>query len=367
MNNAAPPVPQRGDGGHAMPRIVHVLDPRFPGGTSSAVAQELDVLSALYRPRISAISSAMFKGHELARPLEQVVRAKGVTLEWDPKVISADLVIVHNPSFLKFQSTFDARIIARRLIVVTHENFLRPGGEEGFDVAACLGMISRASLVLDKVLAPVSPSNRDTILQWMGGENARDHHDWRLADDDWFNICDFPIEAPNAAPGDRRGRLSRPGFEKFPALDAMEACFPPTAERNVILGADTLMPLGADHPHWQLIPFRGLEIAEFFRQIDFFVYFTAPVWQESFGRVIAEAIAAGKLVLTDSRTAANFGDSVISTTPAGVDELIAHFVRNPDRYAAQVRRGQAGLARFSGARFRKVFERHVMNMGEAAL
>jgi hypothetical protein len=127
------------------------------------------------------------------------------------------------------------------------------------------------------------------------------------------------------------------------------------------------MPLGADHPHWQLIPFRGLEIAEFFRQIDFFVYFTAPVWQESFGRVIAEAIAAGKLVLTDSRTAANFGDSVISTTPAGVDELIAHFVRNPDRYAAQVRRGQAGLARFSGARFRKVFERHVMNMGEAAL
>ena len=40
--------------------------------------------------------------------------------------------------------------------------------------------------------------------------------------------------------------------------------------------------------------------------IDFFVYFTAPTWQESFGRVVAEAIAAGKVVLTNPDIGATF-------------------------------------------------------------
>jgi hypothetical protein len=34
--------------------------------------------------------------------------------------------------------------------------------------------------------------------------------------EDWINICDFPFAPPTPAPRDRRGRHSRPGFEKFP-------------------------------------------------------------------------------------------------------------------------------------------------------
>ena len=59
-----------------------------------------------------------------------------------------------------FQSRFPIRIVARKLVVVAHENFLRPGGEESFDVGKCLGQIDRAALALNKAIAPISPWNR---------------------------------------------------------------------------------------------------------------------------------------------------------------------------------------------------------------
>ena len=80
-----------------------------------------------------------------------------------------------------------------------------------------------------------------------------------------------------------------------------------------ILGADTLLLETEDLPsHWQLLPFGAIKVADFLASIDFFVYFTHPLWRESFGRAIAEAIAAGKLVITDPATAEAFGPGVIA-------------------------------------------------------
>ena len=44
--------------------------------------------------------------------------------------IAADRVIIHNPSFLKFDTAFPARIVARGPDRRPHENLLRPGGHE---------------------------------------------------------------------------------------------------------------------------------------------------------------------------------------------------------------------------------------------
>jgi glycosyltransferase involved in cell wall biosynthesis len=81
------------------------------------------------------------------------------------------------------------------------------------------------------------------------------------------------------------------------------------------------------------------------------VYFTAPTFRESFGRVLAEGIAAGKVVITDPDTAAIFGDAVVAARPEEVDAIVAGFVAAPDRYAAQVRKAQARLEGFSGEAF----------------
>jgi len=160
------------------------------------------------------------------------------------------------------------------------------------------------------------------------------------------------MQPPTPAPRDRRGRLSRPGFEKFPDLATLDLCFPARAEANVILGADMLIARGEPRPHWRLYPFRGIDLAGFFGQIDFMVYYTSPSWQESFGLAIAESIAAGKVVITDAATAATFGDGVVAAAPREVDAVIARMTADPDLYREQVLRGQARLDEFSAEKAR---------------
>lgn len=334
-------------------RIAYVVDPRFPGGTSSAVAAELRLVAGFGRIRVHAVESAMFRGRAIAPVLEAAFDDIGIEPDWDAPVIAADIVILHNPAFLKFQRVFDRRIICRHLIVVTHENFERPGGAAGFDVSSCLNMIDRAALALQRHIAPVSAANRKTVESWFAGEGAR--AGWQMLPEDWFNICAFDMVPPPATPSDRRGRHSRPGFEKFPALDCLDRCFPDHARANVILGADSLIAQGATRPHWQLLPFGALEVDRYFAMIDFMVYFTSPVWRESFGRVLAEAMAAGKVVISDPDTAATFGGGVIPATPDEVDACIARHLAEPELYRRQVARGQTALVRFSAAAFTSMF------------
>ncbi len=333
------------------PSLAYVIDPRFPGGTSTAVAAELRALAGLARLQVHAVESRMFSGRSVAPALADALAELRLELEWDSETISADLVILCNPVFLKFQSGLGKRIIARQLIVVTSENFLLPGGSEAFDVGRCLDQIEGASLVMRGSLAPVSPYNRSTVRGWL--ERSGRRAGWSVLDRDWCNICDFPRHPPTDMPTDRRGRLSRPGPEKFPALHDMDLCFPKHADANVILGGDAFMHPELRRPHWTIYPFRGIEVTQLFKMIDFMVYFTASTWRESFGMVLAEAIAAGKVVISDPQTAETFGGAVVAAQPADVDGLIARFIADPSLYRQQVERGQAGLSGYSAASFRE--------------
>lgn len=331
------------------PRIAYVVDPRFPGGTSAAVARELHAVAPHARVEVHGITTAMFRGRDPAPVLLNAIEDLGLPFHLDAPRIAADRVIVHNPSFLKFETRLVPRIVAGEVILVTHENFLRPGGHETHDVGHCLDLLDRASLALGKSLAPISPHNRSTVADWRATRPAHAH--WTLRTSDWINICDFRLDPPAPRPRDRRGRHSRPGFEKFPPPRDMDLCFPRHAEANVILGADLLDGLARDRPHWQTHAFGALDMADYFARIDFMVYFTAPTFRESFGRVLAEAIAAGKVVISDADTASVFGDAVLAARPAEVDALVAALVADPARYAAQVHRAQARLAAFSAESF----------------
>ena len=332
------------------PKIAYVIEPRFSGGTSAAVAAELQVAVDFGQLEVHAITSRMFgESQHISPVLRRVLDALRIPLIWDAPQIRADFVILHNPSFLKHQDRLDTKIITRDLIVVTHENFLRPGGGEGFDVAACLNQIEASTLSLSKTLAPISPYNRDTVSGWFAGSRVRQL--WKVLDTDWFNICQTEVSAPRTEPGDRRGRHSRPGFEKFPALTDLERCFSRQSQSNVILGADALLDGGVLRAHWTLLPFDAISVEEFFEMIDFYVYFTAPTWQESFGRVIAEALAAGKVVLTNPDIGKTFGDAVLGCRPGEVDDIIADLVADPRRYHQQVSKSQQALERYSAQNF----------------
>lgn len=336
-----------------LPRIAYLIEPRFPGGTSAALAAELRAVEPLFRPIVHDVGSAMFPKRAAAQVLTDTLTDLRLPLVDGDGPVSAEMVIVHNPAFLKFQTDLGRQIFCRDLVVVTHENFLRPGNAEAFDIGKCLEALDRASLALDKWLAPVSPSNRATVSAWLAAEPGRSRR-WRLAPSDWFNIIDQPRLSPTSSLRDRRGRLSRPGWEKFPSPDDLDLCFPATAEANIILGADHLLKADIVRPHWRLLPFGALQVASFFDEIDFLVHFTAPGWRESFGRVLAEGIAAGKVVLSDPETAANFGGAVIGCQPAQIDALIGHYIAEPAAYRDHVLRAQACLDRYSSAAFRQM-------------
>lgn len=341
------------------PRITLLVDPRFPGGTSSAVAQEVRLLAPTADLRVAFLETRMFKGREVNSRLQSAILETGIPAEWQPPVVRGELVVVHNPSALKFEKDLPLRLVAERVVVVCHENLLRPNGKPGFDIGHCLGLLQKAGVARDWLLAPVSQGNRETVAAWcqMHPETAQD---WQIAAEDWFNICDFPLLAPTPRPRDRRGRLSRPGFEKFPDRATLMSQFPPHAEHCAILGGDSLLLEGYAPPtHWKIYPFGSRDVDDFLREIDFFIYSTHPSLRESFGRVLAEAIAAGKVVITDAALTATFGEAVLVPGAEGIDPLIARLIADPDTYARQVRLAQQSLARFGRDNFLRMTASHL--------
>ena len=327
--------------------ITILLDPRAPGGTSSAVAQELAVLDEMARVRIAGLETAMFRDRPIHAGLEKGAARLGIDLDWISGVVADDVVVFHNPAFLKFETEALPRVSCDVGVVVTHENFVAPSGRENFDVGHTLGLLDAAFLARRTMLAPVSAYNRSTVQSWLN--RTQNTLGFEMAVSDWPNICEFEMKDPNPAPQDRRGRHSRAGFEKFASPADMEAMFPPSCAHVGILGGDHFVD---DHPpHWTVFRFGTLDVTQFLAEIDFFVYFTNPNWRESFGRVIAEAVAAGKVVLTDPETASTFGDHVIGCAPGEVDGHVARLIANPAGYARLVRGAQADLGAFSREAF----------------
>ncbi len=335
------PLASRAASGH---RLALVLDPRFAGGTSEAAAAEIRALAGVVDLEVVALETRMFSGRRVHPAIEAALADHGLALTWQPPVVHADTIVVHNPSCLRFDAALGVRLSCVEAVVVTHENFLRPNGSEAFDVTGCLGLLETALVCGRRRLAPVSAYNRRTVADWL----ARAGREWELFATDWSNIIEAELIPPTSAPRDRRGRHSRPGFEKFPPLDVMRAHFPPHAEACIILGGDGLLLEPGEIPaHWDVRPFGAGSVASFLREIDFFVYFTNPLWRESFGRVVAEAIAAGKVVITDPVTATSFPDAVVASDGDDVDRIVTDLVSAPERYVDVVRRAQSRLARFA--------------------
>ena len=323
-------------------RVTLCIDPRFSGGTSSAVAREIHAFSQFCTLRLAAVSSRMFNGLKPHDAITAACNDTDTPIDWNPRIISADAVILHNPSFLKFDSALAPRIYCDLLVVVAHENFLRPGGAESFDVRHCLDLVRNRTTAQRKMIAPIAGWNRDTVLRWLD----RNDTDWGVTQEDWSNICDFPLQEPTPQPRDRRGRHSRPGFEKFPPIDVLRSMFSGKAESVRIMGADYL-PANECPANWDLLPFGSEPVDRFLRSIDFMVYYTNPMWRESFGRVLAEAMAAGKVVITDPETARIFGDGAVAAQPEEVDAIVERLVASPADYRRQALRGQAALQDFT--------------------
>lgn len=341
--------------------VVFVADPRFPGGTSTALEAEIRAAAG------SGLSVAMLpvKGTVLRQSwpvhpgLAAAVSDGDVAWLEPGRRARATFAIVHHPGLFEGAPARGLELSAETVVLVLHHPLRDGSGVPQYPLEAIVANVE-AAIGRKPILAPVGPKVRAQMeTAAIGGAS--------VCPEDWLNLIDVDAwpqrpDRPLAAPI-RVGRHSRPHPPKWPGtLASALAAYPQREDLSIVmLGAarDRLQRTWGSVPaHWQLLPFGSVDVRDFLRSLDFYVYFHSPQWIEAFGRSILEAAATGLVVILPEHFRPLFGAAAVYGEPDEVGDLIDEFAADPARYRAQAARARAVVAeRFGHRQFRPRLER----------
>jgi len=319
--------------------IVTIGDFRFPGGTSTAVAEELRAQAAAgYRTGLIQLKGPVLRYPHPIHPAVRACMEEGGVDLLDPDVpVAAGLVIAHHPQLFTHPPRRGLDIDADlRLLAVHHPPF--DGMGEPFYDAAAIARNAGALLGGEVVWAPIGPRVREQ-LEFL--EPAP-----RLLDHDWHNVLDpGPWAVPRAGVIGSRpviGRHSRPDPLKWPDERArILEVYPddPAFEVRILGGGPYLRELVGPYPrNWRVWPFNAMEAPDFLAGIEFFVYFHHSRWVEAFGRTVLEAMASGAVCILPPAFRDLFGEGALYAEPAGVRGLVQRL--HGDRRALREQRAR---------------------------
>jgi hypothetical protein len=337
-----------------------VADCRFPGGTSSALAQELRALAPTgLRVGLTHMPVAKFRpDHPLHPALLDAWHSGLAELVKADESTAAEVVVAHNPYGFSHRPLPPTGIRSGKRILVVHATPLNGRGRLNYDPWTVARHL-REGLGDAVVWAPISALCRQNIAD-AGLPMPVLCEDWRniVVADYWG----YPRARP-LGPTISVGRHSRPQLDKWPPTRSkLFAVYPPNDDnvRVRLLGVDEpVEALAGGWPRgWEVFRFDEIAPRDFLRTIDFFVYFHHPRWVETFGRCTAEAIASGAVAILPPYMRTNFGDAAVYCT---ADEAVATARRiYADRslYAKLSRRGREIIARDYGPeRYRSLVRR----------
>ena len=334
--------------------VVFLADPRFPGGTSTALASEM---RALQQAQVS-YALAPVKGPELRKSWPYHAEISEILGPERPNRIEPDTAvectfcIIHHPTLFAGYPAKFPDIEADHVVLVLHHPMYRGTGEMDYDLHAVSERI-RSVFGKAPLIAPVGPLVREQI----------DEQGHSLLPDDWFNLIDIDLWPERAnrpiAPPIHIGRHSRPHPPKWPdTRDEALAVWPDSADIKVsMLGGGKFLQnkYGALPDNWSIFEFGSRDVKTFLGSLDFFVYFHSEEWVEAFGRSILEAMATGLVCILPQHFKPLFGPAAIYCAPNEVKRTIADFVRDPARYRVQSKRARSIVdTKFS---LRKMVER----------
>lgn len=337
-----------------MPRqldVVVVADPRFPGGTSTAIAAEIEAQArAGYRTGLISIKGPLLKyPHPIHPQLRQMID-DGQCALLDPETpVSAGLILLHHPQILHNLPTRHLRIDAEHTRLVVHQPLADADGKPFYDWRR-IDRNAEALLGRPVTWSPVGPVVRAQLEQL--GERPL------IAATNWHNVLDpeawqpGPGRAPSCVPV--IGRHSRPDPLKWPATrEEVLQVYPDAADLNVrMLGIDAalmgqLAPIPAN---WEVLPFSNEGVASFLRSLGVYVYFHHPRWLEAFGRSVIEAMATGLPTILPHYFAALFEEAALYATPAAAAGAARALLDSPSAWRAQSEAAMIAVrARFSYA------------------
>ena len=314
--------------------VVIVGDLRFPGGTSTCMAEEIRALaSASYRLALVHIPSRRFADNKPFHNQLEVCIAQGLCdlVDAAETPLRADLLVIHNPYVFTEMPAQRPQIHATTKILVAHQPIIDANNVPYYDAA-------RVNAVCEDLFgtgiqwAPISATSRANL--------RAANLPYPILDEDWGNLIDIDHwQCDRSRPVGLIpviGRHSRPEWEKWP--DTREdtlLIYPDRDDIDVrLLGvADRLHTQIGDFPrNWSTYGFNELDPAQFLRGIDFFVYYHHKDWVEGFGRNIAEALASGCVVILPPHFRPVFKEAALYCEPGEVIPTVLEFYGDRERY-----------------------------------
>lgn len=319
--------------------VVHAANPRYRGGTSSALRAEL---KAAARFGVGcALLPFLGRSERPIGPFEprtaRLIDDLGVPWLTGDLPATCDILFAHHPQVFERMPERPVRVRPRRVVCVVHH----PPFDGMWTPQYDLGVVERN---LERLFgatvhfAPIGPKVR-AQFESLAGERPK------LLPQDLFDMIDLSEwrmrERPPPAGTAILGRHSRAAAVKWPDTRAdLLAAYPD--RRHLTVRAMGGVPpqieswLGSN---WQLLPFSE-EASGFLGGLDFYVYFHSRRWVEAFGVGIAEAMASGLPTILDPSCEALFEDGAIYAEAAGVADTIERLLASPDDYARRSRAGR---------------------------
>ncbi|WP_425093532.1 glycosyltransferase [Tropicimonas sp. S265A] len=296
--------------------IVTVVDPRFQGGTSSAVSAEI---TAAVREGYS-VALVCYEAVNLRQPmpfnprLEKLVNRNEVTILSPGDRATCRLAILHNPYTAGLVPLDPVGITAERRLVVAHHPPVDADGVPAFDLSATR---RNAEEILSGPAdwVPVGPNARAAFRGLSGAPD--------LMPEDWHNTIDFDAwynKPEQRASGPLRlGRHSRADLRKFPADRAafLEIYGDDPDVLVDLLGCPAQLTnmLSPVPSSWQLRPFGSMNVRDYLDALDVFVYYHRSDWVEAFGYTVIEAMARGVPCVLPETLGPSFSSAARITAP----------------------------------------------------
>lgn len=322
--------------------VLIIGDFRFPGGTSSAAAEEIRAqATAGYRTGLILLKGPVLRFPHPTHPQIQACLDAGLAERLDPESpVDAALVVAHHPSLFLYPPRRPLAIDAgMRLLIVDHPPF----AGDGAPAYPLESTAANATQMLggEVLWAPVGPAVREQFEQVEAPP--------LLTESDWYNVLDpAPWRVARAGPQDTRpvlGRHSRPDPLKWPddAFTTFQV-YPddPAFIVRILGGGPFLRELVGAYPrNWQVRPFNAIEPQHFLGTIDFFINYHHSRWVEAFGRTVLEALASGAVAVLPPTFRPLFGEAALYASPDEVRDLVRSIHADRSEFRRQSALGQA--------------------------
>ncbi|MEO0466066.1 MAG: glycosyltransferase [Pseudomonadota bacterium] len=301
-----------------------IVDPRFSGGTATAFATDVRTLAA------AGVSLGVhfvrcegyFQPHEAPNSdLLTLLDLDHVRAIDQRAVAKAPITLFHHPLPFAHGVETVVQIESSQAAIISHQAPFKGNGALDYDPFVVQRQIKRQFGLCPR-WAPISGVSRSQLKSFAPA--------LRLTREDWpntFNTTDWtPARKKLSGPQLTVGRHGRPHPEKWGETGAEITASLPSNDNTKIRvmgsGPDFFAQMGVDTQGWDVLPFNGEPVPAFLDRLDVFSYFYDPLWTETFGRTVAEAMLMGARCILPRSLEPTFGPHAIYCRPADVADVL---------------------------------------------